>query len=113
MSFIYSPSTGNSWRFLVGVVVVGIVTSLLILAAIKFPKWYDFLISYNHHRLKEEEPYMFEEEFNVDFSMSTNNKIQEEEETVVVFEQTHSFVPEDDGFIEDKYIDEKDMRAET
>lgn len=95
-----------------GVVVVGIVTILLIIAAIKFPRWYDFLLSYNHHRLKEEEPYMFEEEFNVDFDMSTNDKRRDEDETVVVFEQTHSFVPEDDGFIEDKYIDEKDMRLE-
>nr|DBA28135.1 TPA: hypothetical protein GDO54_008540 [Pyxicephalus adspersus] len=109
---VTTPTQGNSWRFLVGVVVVGIITSLIIYAAIKFPKWYDFLISYNHHRLKEEDPYMFEEEFNVDFSMSTNDKNQEEDETVVVFEQTHSFVPEEDGFIEDKYIDEKDMRAE-
>ncbi|XP_068090751.1 leucine-rich repeat-containing protein 19 [Hyperolius riggenbachi] len=105
--------TGNSWRFLVGVLIVGLVTSFLIFAAIKFPKWYNFLISYNHHRLKEEEPYMFEEEFNVDFTMDRNDKIQEEDEMVVVFEQTHSFVPEDDGFIEDKYIDEKDMRAES
>ncbi|XP_077331274.1 leucine-rich repeat-containing protein 19 [Lithobates pipiens] len=109
---ITAPTTGNSWRFLVGVVIVGIVTILLIIAAIKFPRWYDFLLSYNHHRLKEEEPYMFEEEFNVDFDMSTNDKRQDEDETVVVFEQTHSFVPEEDGFIEDKYIDEKDMRLE-
>ncbi|KAM5194582.1 leucine-rich repeat-containing protein 19 [Mantella aurantiaca] len=107
-----TPTAGNSWRFLVGVVVVGIVTILLILAAIKFPKWYDFLLSYNHHRLKEEDPYMFEEEFNVDFSMSTNDK-NLEDETVVVFEQTHSFMPEEDGFIEDKYIDEKDIMAES
>ncbi|XP_040214567.1 leucine-rich repeat-containing protein 19 [Rana temporaria] len=109
---ITAPTTGNSWRFLVGVICVGIVTILLIIAAVKFPRWYDFLLSYNHHRLKEEEPYMFEEEFNVDFGMSTNDKRQDEEETVVVFEQMHSFVPEEDGFIEDKYIDEKDMRLE-
>ncbi|XP_063776307.1 leucine-rich repeat-containing protein 19 [Pseudophryne corroboree] len=108
-----SPTkAGNSWTFLVGVVVVGIVTSLLILAAIKFPKWYSYLLSYNHHRLKEEEPYTYEEEFNVDFDMSTNEKNPDEDENVIVFEQTHSFVPEEDGFIEDKYIDERDIRAE-
>ncbi|XP_075047427.1 leucine-rich repeat-containing protein 19 [Mixophyes fleayi] len=104
-----TTTKGNSWTFLVGVVIVGIVTSLLILAAVKFPRWYDYLLSYNHHRLKEEEPYMFEEEFNVDLNMSTNIN----DETVIVFEQTHSFVPEEDGFIEDKYIDEQDMRAES
>ncbi|XP_056376766.1 leucine-rich repeat-containing protein 19 [Hyla sarda] len=103
-----TSTRGNSWTFLVGVIVVGLVTSLLILAAVKFPRWYDYILSYNHHRLKEEEPYMFEEEFNVDFDMCTNDKNQEDD-TVVVFEQTHSFVPEEDGFIEDKYIDEHDI----
>ncbi|XP_075135753.1 leucine-rich repeat-containing protein 19 [Leptodactylus fuscus] len=103
-----TSAKGNSWTFLVGVVVVGIVTSLLILIAVKFPRWYNFILSYNHHRLKEEEPYMFEEEFNVDFSMGANDKNQEDD-TVVVFEQTHSFVVEEDGFIEDKYIDERDI----
>ncbi|XP_072009347.1 leucine-rich repeat-containing protein 19 [Engystomops pustulosus] len=104
-----TSTKGNSWTFLIGVVVVGLVTSLLILIAVKFPRWYDFILSYNHHRLKEEEPYMFEEEFNVDFSMGPNDKIQDDE-TVVVFEQTHSFVSEEDGFIEDKYVDERDIK---
>ncbi|OCT97806.1 leucine-rich repeat-containing protein 19 [Xenopus laevis] len=106
------PRKGNSWTFLVGVIVVGIVTSLVILFAVKFPRWYDYLLSYNHHRLKEETPHMFEEEFNVDIDLSNDGKIWEEEETVIVFEQKLSFVPEDDGFFEDKYIDERDLRAE-
>ncbi|KAG9486690.1 hypothetical protein GDO78_006853 [Eleutherodactylus coqui] len=104
-----TSNKGNSWTFLVGVIVIGIVTSLLILIAVKFPKWYNFILSYNHHRLKEEDPYMFEEEFNVDFNMGNNDKIQDDD-NVVVFEQTHSFVPEEDGFIEDKYIDERDIK---
>ncbi|KAG8455121.1 hypothetical protein GDO86_001364 [Hymenochirus boettgeri] len=91
---------GNSWTFLIGVVVVGIFTSLLILFAVKFPSWYDYLLSYNHHRLREEAPNIFQEEFNVD-----------EKETVIVFEQIHSFVPEDGGFIEDKYIDDWDLKG--
>ncbi|XP_073523361.1 leucine-rich repeat-containing protein 19 [Phyllobates terribilis] len=103
-----TSTIGNSWTFLVGVIVVGLATSLLILLAVKFPRWYDFILSYNHHRLKEEEPYMFEEEFNVDFNMGTNDRNQDDE-NVVVFEQMHSFVPEEDGFIEDKYIDERDI----
>ncbi|KAM4051906.1 leucine-rich repeat-containing protein 19 [Anomaloglossus baeobatrachus] len=103
-----TSAKGNSWTFLVGVIVVGLVTSLLILLAVKFPRWYDFILSYNHQRLKEEDPYMFEEEFNVDFSMG-NNERHQDDENVVVFEQMHSFVPEEDGFIEDKYIDERDI----
>ncbi|OCU00987.1 leucine-rich repeat-containing protein 19 [Xenopus laevis] len=108
-----APRKGNSWTFLVGVIVVGIVTSLVILFAVKFPRWYDYLLSYNHHRLKEETPDLFEEEFNVDIDLSNNGQIMEEEETVIVFEQMHSFVPEEDGFIEDKYIDERDLRVES
>ncbi|KAM4708030.1 leucine-rich repeat-containing protein 19 [Discoglossus pictus] len=108
-----TPRKGNSWTFLVGVLIVALVTSLLILFAVKFPRWYDFLLSYNHHRLKEEEPYMFEEEFSVDLNMSTSDKIREEDDTVVVFEQMHSFIPEEDGFIEDKYIEDHDVKAET
>lgn len=103
-----APTKGNSWTFLVGVIVVGIVTSLLIYVAVKFPRWYNFILSYNHHRLKEEDPYMFEEEFNADFNMDTNGRNQDDD-AVVVFEQTHSFVPEEDGFIEDKYVDERDI----
>ncbi|XP_073399773.1 leucine-rich repeat-containing protein 19 [Dendrobates tinctorius] len=103
-----TSTKGNSWRFLVGVIIVGLATSLLILLAVKFPRWYDFILSYHHHRLKEEDPYMFEEEFNVDFNMGVNDRNQDDD-NIVVFEQTHSFVPEDDGFIEDKYIDERDI----
>uniref|UniRef100_A0A8C5LJC4 Leucine rich repeat containing 19 n=1 Tax=Leptobrachium leishanense TaxID=445787 RepID=A0A8C5LJC4_9ANUR len=102
-----TPKKGNSWTFLVGVIAVALVTSLLILFAVKFPRWYEYLLSYNHHRLKEEEPYTFEEEFNVDSDMSTGVKGMEEDKTIVLFEQTHSFVAEDDGFIEDKYIEDK------
>ncbi|XP_053321892.1 leucine-rich repeat-containing protein 19 [Spea bombifrons] len=107
------PKKGNTWRFLVGVLIVGIITSLLILFAIKFPRWYDYLLSYNHHRLKEEEPYMFEEEFNVDEDISTVDKNMDADKTIVIFEQTHSFVEEDDGFIEDKYIDERIATANS
>ncbi|XP_063313301.1 leucine-rich repeat-containing protein 19 [Pelobates fuscus] len=103
---------GSSWTFLVGVIAVGIVTSLLILFAVKFPKWYEYLLSYNHQRLKEEEPYTFEEEFNVDLDMKTTDLTNEEDKTIVLFEQTHSFVAEEDGFIEDKYIEERDIREE-
>ncbi|KAM8962401.1 leucine-rich repeat-containing protein 19 [Pelodytes ibericus] len=108
-----TPNKGNSWTFLVGVVVVGIVTSLLILFAVKFPKWYDYLLSYNHHRLKEEEPYTFEEEFNVDLDISTTVRNTDGDNTIVLFEQTHSFAADDDGFIEDKYIEERDIREEN
>ncbi|XP_033028839.1 leucine-rich repeat-containing protein 19 [Lacerta agilis] len=96
---------GKSWTFLIGVLVVVISISLLIGMVIKFPVWYRYLISYNHSRLEEDEPEMFEETFTSHNCTFPNTPGTNEEESVVVFEQFHSFVPEEDGFIEDKYID--------
>lgn len=91
---------GKSWTFLVGVLVAVTITTLLIGIVIKFPAWYRYLVSYNHSRLDEDEPEMFDDIFTTDTFPQTP-----EQDSVVVFEQYHTFVPDDDGFIEDKYID--------
>ncbi|XP_074850150.1 leucine-rich repeat-containing protein 19 [Carettochelys insculpta] len=95
---------GKSWAFLTGVLVFALSTSLLIFIATKFPVWYYYLISYHHRHLEEYEPETFEQEFTSDLSTfpPTNTS---EQDSIVVFEQTHTFVPDEDGFIEDKYID--------
>uniref|UniRef100_A0A8D2KZ65 Leucine rich repeat containing 19 n=1 Tax=Varanus komodoensis TaxID=61221 RepID=A0A8D2KZ65_VARKO len=96
---------GKSWTFLMGVLVVVSGTTSLIIMAIKFPKWYQYLISYNHRRLEEDEPEMFEETFAPHMRTFPATPDSNEDESIVVFEQFHTFVPEEDGFIEDKYID--------
>lgn len=97
--------TGKSWTFLMGVLAVSLSTTTLIIAAIKFPTWYHYLKSYNHRRLQEkEESEMFEETFTPQLCIPTQVS-EPNEESIVVFEQFHPYVPEDDGFIEDKYID--------
>lgn len=78
---------------------------MLIMTAIKGPVWYRHLISYNHRRLDEDEPEMFEENFSTDMCSFSAGPDTNENDSIVVFEQFHTFVPEDDGFIEDKYID--------
>ncbi|XP_039203760.1 leucine-rich repeat-containing protein 19 [Crotalus tigris] len=96
---------GKSWTFLMGVLVVILSTTTLIIIAIKFPTWYRYLKSYNHRRLQEkEESEMFEETFTPQLCMPPQAS-EPNEESIVVFEQFHPYVPEDDGFIEDKYID--------
>ncbi|NWQ91683.1 LRC19 protein, partial [Burhinus bistriatus] len=98
------PLLGKSWTFLAGVLGFVLSTTLLIFSAIKCPTWYRYLISYSHRRLEENDSEMFEQEFSADTSSSTvvgtNN-----EEPIVIFEKIHAFVPGEDGFIEDKYID--------
>lgn len=88
-----------------GVLVLIVGTTTLIIIAIKFPAWYRYLVSYNHSHLEEEEPEMFEETFTSHIYTKPQTLETNEEESVVVFEQFHSFVPDDDGFIEDKYIE--------
>uniref|UniRef100_A0A8D0GSL1 Leucine rich repeat containing 19 n=1 Tax=Sphenodon punctatus TaxID=8508 RepID=A0A8D0GSL1_SPHPU len=107
-----SPPLGKSWIFLVGVFVVVLCTSLLILGAVKCPAWYRYLMSYNHRRLEEHGPDMFEEDFATDMNTFPQIPYTNEGDSMVVFEQTHTFVPDEDGFIEDKYIDAHGLTEE-
>ncbi|XP_015347968.1 leucine-rich repeat-containing protein 19 [Marmota marmota marmota] len=104
---------GKSWIFLVGVVVTALMTSLLILTAIKCPIWYNFLLSYNHRRLEEHEAETYEDGFPGNSNSLPQIGDINSEDTTVIFEQLHSFVAEDDGFIEDKYIDTHELCEEN
>uniref|UniRef100_A0A8B9Q0W1 Leucine rich repeat containing 19 n=1 Tax=Apteryx owenii TaxID=8824 RepID=A0A8B9Q0W1_APTOW len=107
------PLLGKSWTFLVGVLGFVLSTTLLIFTAIKCPTWYRYLISYSHRRLKENDPEMFEQEFSADMNSSPTVSGTNNEHSIVIFEKIHSFVPEEDGFIEDKYIDTHGISEES
>ncbi|XP_025708663.2 leucine-rich repeat-containing protein 19 [Callorhinus ursinus] len=104
---------GKSWAFLVGVVVTVLMTSFLIFVAMKCPIWYNFLLSYNHHHLEEHEAEAYEDGFTGNSSSPSQAPDTNSEETTVIFEQLHSFVIDDDGFIEDKYIDTHELHEEN
>ncbi|XP_035877427.1 leucine-rich repeat-containing protein 19 isoform X2 [Phyllostomus discolor] len=104
---------GKSWTFLVGVVVTVLMTSLLIFIAIKCPIWYNFLLSYNHHRLEEHEEETYEDDFIENPSALSQIPDPISEDTTVTFEQLNSFAVDDDGFIEDKYIDTHELCEEN
>ncbi|XP_058157933.1 leucine-rich repeat-containing protein 19 [Dasypus novemcinctus] len=108
----YEP-IGKSWTFLVGVVITVLMTSLLIFIAIKCPIWYNFLLNYNHHRLEEHEAETYEDGITSNPSSLSQIPDTNSEETTVIFEQLHSFVVDDDGFIEDKYIDTQELHEEN
>ncbi|KAM6109375.1 leucine-rich repeat-containing protein 19 [Phoenicopterus ruber ruber] len=99
------PLLGKSWTFLAGVLGFVLSTTLLIFTAIKCPTWYHYLISYSHRRLEENDSEMFEQEFSADMSSYPTVSGENNEDAIVTFEKIHEFVPGEDGFIEDKYID--------
>ncbi|XP_006863071.1 PREDICTED: leucine-rich repeat-containing protein 19 [Chrysochloris asiatica] len=104
---------GKSWAFLVGVVVTVLMTSFLISLTTKCQKWYNFLLSYNHHRLEEHEAETYEDGFTGNTTSLSLSPDTNAEDTTIIFEQLHSFVVDDDGFIEDKYIDTHELREEN
>ncbi|XP_062456196.1 leucine-rich repeat-containing protein 19 [Rhea pennata] len=104
---------GKSWTFLVGVLGFVLSTTLLIFTAIKCPTWYRYLISYSHRRLEENDPEMFEQEFSADMNSFSTVSDTNNEHSIVIFEKIHAFVPEEDGFIEDKYIDTHGISEEN
>lgn len=63
------------------------------------------MISYRHRRLEENDSEMFEQEFSADTSPSPSGSGTSNEEPTVIFEKVHACGDEEDGFIEDKYID--------
>uniref|UniRef100_A0A8C6J179 Uncharacterized protein n=1 Tax=Melopsittacus undulatus TaxID=13146 RepID=A0A8C6J179_MELUD len=103
-AFLTLPLPGKSWTFLAGVLGFVLSITLLIFMAARCPTWYHYLVSYSHHHLEENNSEMLEQELSADMSsfptlLDTNN------EDRITFEKTHTFVPVEDGFIEDKYID--------
>ncbi|XP_072215250.1 leucine-rich repeat-containing protein 19 [Excalfactoria chinensis] len=99
------PVLGKSWTFLVGVLGFVLSTTLLIFTAIKCPTWYQYLMSYRHRRLEENDPEMFEQEFSADMNSFPAISDTNNEDPIVIFDKTNASEPEEDGFIEDKYID--------
>ncbi|NXU64001.1 LRC19 protein, partial [Horornis vulcanius] len=93
--FVKLPLVGKSWTFLAGVLGFVLGTTLLIFTAVKCPAWYHYLISYRHRRLEE----------NGSETPSPSVSSTSSEEPRVIFKKVHACGDEEDGFIEDKYID--------
>ncbi|NXW81314.1 LRC19 protein, partial [Hirundo rustica] len=99
------PLVGKSWTFLAGVLGFVLGTTLLIFTAVKCPAWYQYLISYRHRRLEENDSEIFEQEFSANQSPYPSVSGTSSEQPIVVFKKVHACGDEEDGFIEDKYID--------
>lgn len=112
-----APLVGNTWKFLVGVVIFALCTSMVILCAVKSPSWYKLIFNYRHRRLREEEgPRVLTKGRYSNFSLETEQtetSAQELEEGLDGELRDDEEVEDDDGFIEDRYIEPGDYKDQN
>lgn len=98
----------STWKFLTGVIMIILCTSMVIVCAVKSPTWYKMLFDYRHQRLREaEEPSIFSPGRYSNFSLNT----EQTETSAHELDQDLAEMPEDeDGFIEDGYIQPEDYK---
>ncbi|KAL7837946.1 hypothetical protein AOLI_G00263500 [Acnodon oligacanthus] len=105
------PGVSNTWKFLAGVIVIALCTSMFIVCAVKSPSWYKLLFNYRHQRLREvDEPNVFSTGRYSNFSLDTE---QTETSATELDQCPEQPLEEEDGFIEDRYIQPEDYKDHT
>lgn len=110
---------GNTWKLLVGVVVIALSTSVVIVCAVKSPSWYKLLFNYRHQRLREEGgPNVWATGRYSNFSLETEQtetSARELEEGLDYDMQEEEEMEDmdEDGFIEDRYIEPGDYKDQN
>ncbi|XP_067846104.1 type III endosome membrane protein TEMP [Heptranchias perlo] len=92
---------GKGWYYLVGVLVVAITFSLLIVIAAKFKLFHKYLVSYSHQLLPEQE---VGSQDNDEVGVRVAHSSREMEEVRDRTMYPSQGLEEDDGYIEDNYI---------
>nr|XP_046224302.1 leucine-rich repeat-containing protein 19-like [Oncorhynchus gorbuscha] len=94
---------GNTWKFLLGVVAIALTTSMLIVCAVKAPSWYKLLFNYRHQRLRDDEDAdVYTTGRYSSFSLDTE---QTETSAHELDHGLDGLDNEEDGYIEDRYIE--------
>ncbi|XP_056221079.1 leucine-rich repeat-containing protein 19-like [Seriola aureovittata] len=98
-----TPVLGNTWKFTACVAALALITSMLIVCAIKGPSLYKLFHNYQHRRLDQEED---EEEDVVSTVFSGTGRYVNHQ--TFTFEQGNAQIEieeeEEDGYFEDPYI---------
>ncbi|XP_067886628.1 leucine-rich repeat-containing protein 19-like [Heterodontus francisci] len=99
---------GKSWKFVVGVMATSICISSILVLFVKCIKWYDCLFAYHHHRLQEE-PELFMEKTSIEAGINSDpqasRKTENSDQQTEVRTTIYNLSEDDDGYIEDGYID--------
>ncbi|XP_064873196.1 leucine-rich repeat-containing protein 19 [Oncorhynchus nerka] len=97
------PVVGNTWKFLLGVVAIALTTSMLIVCAVKAPSWYKLLFNYRHQRLRDDDDAgVYSTGRYSSFSLDTE---QTETSAHELDHGLDGLDNEEDGYIEDRYIE--------
>lgn len=111
------PLVGNTWKFLVGVVIIALMTSMVIICAVKSPSWYKLIFNYRHRRLRDEEgPRVLTKGRYSNFSLETEQtetSAQELDEGLDGEMHEEEEEEDEDGFIEDRYIEPGDYKDQN
>ncbi|XP_066507682.1 leucine-rich repeat-containing protein 19-like [Hoplias malabaricus] len=108
---VQQPGVSNTWKFLAGVIVIALCTSMFIICAVKSPSWYKLFFNYRHQRLREvEDPNTFSTGRYSNFSLDTEQTETSAHDLDQGLEQP---LEDEDGFIEDGYIQPNDYKDHT
>ncbi|XP_041823565.1 leucine-rich repeat-containing protein 19-like isoform X2 [Melanotaenia boesemani] len=102
-----SPMLGNTWKFTACVAALALITSMLIVSAVKGPSWYKRFHNYRHRRLYHEEDWDGEDFVSTAFQQTEGHLTHE----TVTFEVQHwqtKEEEEEDGYFEDSYIQQEE-----
>ncbi|XP_061569196.1 leucine-rich repeat-containing protein 19-like isoform X2 [Cololabis saira] len=95
-----TPVLGNTWKFTACVAALALITSVLIVSAIKGPSWYKRFHNYRHRRLHQDDNQDGEESASTNFSGERRYQSHQ----TFSFEQHNERVEEEDDYFEDPYI---------
>lgn len=99
-----TPVVSNTWKFTACVASLALFTLIVVICAIKGPSWYKLFHNYRHRQLQQEEEDDIISTVFTKRSSSTTNQ-------TFTFKPQNGQIEEDDGYIEDQFIEREGESA--